>query len=222
MQVVTTFILDIQEKLTSETRRQTSRWLNSQPQSQEDEHEKATEAAARAKRLLLMQRIKFFLDGANEHNQFFYDVNGNPTKDAEAYIQMGWDIIKLAEGCSGIFQALDQSVTFKGLHRYFEPKNFASNIKKDLPPVPEIDDFIKCKISDKSAGGNFQTLDPALRRTFAIGLRHIWYQLDQHCARTFQNVASHKYVGAVPVGATPSEARTHAHYYILSLLSAVE
>ena len=130
MKVVTTFILDIQEKLTSETRRQTSRWLNSQPQSQEDEHEKATEDAARAKRLLLMQRIKFFLDGANEHNQFFYDVNGNPTKDAEAYIQMGWDIIKLAAGCSGIFQALDQSVTFKGLHRYFEPKNFASNFVK--------------------------------------------------------------------------------------------
>ena len=139
-----------------------------------------------------------------------------PRTPKPIYIQMGWDIIKLAAGCSGIFQALDQSVTFKGLHRYFEPKNFASNIKKDLPPVPEIDDFIKCKILDKSAGGNFQTLDPALRRTFAIGLRHIWYQLDQHCARTFQNVASHKYVGAVPVGATPSEARTHAHY-ILSL-----
>ncbi len=216
MKVVVTFVMDIQEKLTIEARRETSRWSNSQPQSQEDQHEKAAEDAARAKRLFLMQRIKFFLDGANEHNQFFYDANGNPSKDAEAFIHMGWDIIKSAAGCSGIFQALDQSVTFKGLHRYFEPKYFATNIKKDLPTVPEIDEFIARKIHDKSAGGNFQTLEPALRRTFAIGLRHIWYQLDQHCARLFQNVASHKLVGAVPVGETPSEARAHAHS-ILSL-----
>ena len=43
-----------------------------------------------------MQRIKFFFDGANEHNQFFYDKNGNPSQDTEDFIRMGWDIVKLA------------------------------------------------------------------------------------------------------------------------------
>ena len=61
------------------------------------------------KKLVLLLRIKLFLDGANEHNAYFYDKDGTPTENARELVREGWDIVKSAAGCSGAFQALDRN-----------------------------------------------------------------------------------------------------------------
>ena len=60
-------------------------------------------------------------------------------------------------------------------------------------------------------GGNFENIAPALRRTFAVALRHIYCELDTHVALPHQNVASFKSVCIVPIDSTDESAKkTHA------------
>lgn len=172
-----------------------------------DAASEAEKTEQQAKRLRLLQRVKFFLDGANEHNAFFYDSDGNPTEIARKLAEEGWDIIKSAAGCSEAFQPLDQSVSFKGLHRYFEPANFITNINKVLPSCPEIDSFVTKKIYSKE--GNFGKIAPALRRTFQVGLRHIWAEMD-HIAGPRQNVESFISSTIWPISDQPEDQRAHA------------
>jgi hypothetical protein len=171
-------ITQLQEELSEHVRAYTSRWKDSQDMDFDEEgaeEKKKVEQEEMEKQLFLLRRVKFFLDGANEHNQFFYDSDGEATPEARKLVEMGWDIIKSAAGCTPAFQILDNGPFFRRMHQYFEPANFINNVDKVLPPMPMVDEFIDRKLMSRK--GNFANIDPALRNTFAIGLRHICSQV---------------------------------------------
>ncbi len=62
-------------------------------------------------------------------------------------------------------------------------------------------DFITKKLM--SGKGNFEKIIPALRRTFAIAIRHIYHELETHCAQPHQNIAAFKSTLTVPIDNTP-------------------
>jgi hypothetical protein len=173
-------VTKLREELEQHVRAFTARWKDSQDSGDSDtdaaDEKKKRDQEEVDKQLLLLRRIKFFLDGANEHNQFFYDSTGEATPEARKLVEMGWDIIKSAAGCTPAFQILDNGPFFTRLHQYFEPANFINNVGKDLPSMPLVDEFIQRKLMSKK--GNFADIDAALRNTFSIALRHIWSQVN--------------------------------------------